>query len=63
MTPLTGLPPLSFTVACSAVANAVLMSALCGVPAVVTMLAAASCVIGQTEAGRVATPVQLAITV
>ena len=33
VTPLSKLPPLSFTVACSAVANAVLTVALCGVPA------------------------------
>src|SRR5437870_5242379 len=36
--PLTGLPPASFTVACSAVANAALMVALCPEPAVVVML-------------------------
>ena len=41
VTPLIGLPPVSFTVACSAVANAVLMVALCGVPAVAVMLAGA----------------------
>jgi hypothetical protein len=39
-TPLTGLLLASFTVACSAVANAVLTVALCGVPAVAVMLAA-----------------------
>jgi hypothetical protein len=38
--PLTGLLFASFTVACSAVANAVLTVALCGVPAVAVMLAA-----------------------
>src|ERR1019366_5270915 len=32
VTPATGLPPLSFTVATSGAANAVLMAALCGVP-------------------------------
>jgi hypothetical protein len=39
-TPLTGLLLASFTVACSAVANAVLIVALCGVPAVAVTLAA-----------------------
>ena len=34
VTPCTGLPPLSFTVATSAAANAVLIAALCGVPLV-----------------------------
>src|SRR4029077_20804965 len=37
--PETGLPPLSFTVACRAVANAALTVALCGVPAVAVMVA------------------------
>ena len=40
-TPETGLPNESLTVACSAVANAVLMLALCGVPAVAETLAGA----------------------
>ena len=40
--PLNGLLPASFTVACSAVANAPLIAALCGVPAVAVMLAAAA---------------------
>jgi hypothetical protein len=38
--PLTGFPPLSFTVACRAVANAELIAALWGVPAVAVMEAA-----------------------
>src|SRR5258708_624093 len=38
VTPLIGLPVASFTVACSCVANAVLMVALWGVPAVAVML-------------------------
>jgi hypothetical protein len=41
VTPLTGLLLASFTVACSAVPNAVLTVALCGVPALAAMLAAA----------------------
>ena len=40
VTPCTGLPPLSFTVATSAAANAVLMAALCGVPPVAVIDAA-----------------------
>jgi len=39
-TPLTGLLSESFTVACMAVANAVLTVAVCGVPAVAVTLAA-----------------------
>src|SRR5258708_2708225 len=38
VTPLTGLLAASFTVACSCVANALLMDALWGVPAVAVML-------------------------
>ena len=38
LAPLTGFPPLSFTVACRAVANAVPMVALCGVPAVAVIV-------------------------
>lgn len=42
VTPLTGLFPESFTVACSCVANAVFTVAFCGVPAVAVMLAGAA---------------------
>jgi hypothetical protein len=38
VTPLRALPPASFTMACKAAANTVLMVALCGVPAVAVML-------------------------
>src|SRR5438132_14126066 len=38
LAPLTGLPQKSFTVVCSAVANAVLMVVLCVVPAVAVTL-------------------------
>jgi hypothetical protein len=38
--PLTTLPPASFTIACRAVPNAVLIAVLWGVPAVAAMLAA-----------------------
>ena len=41
VTPLTGLLKESLTVACSCVANAVLIVAFCGVPTVAAMLAAA----------------------
>ena len=37
--PLTRFPPLSFTVACNAVAKAIVTGVLCGVPAVAVMLA------------------------
>ena len=40
-TPATGLFPASFTVACKAEANAVLIAALCGVPPLALMLAGA----------------------
>jgi hypothetical protein len=39
VTPDTGLPPLSFTVATSGAPNAVLIAALCGVPLVAVTLA------------------------
>ena len=41
--PFTGLPPLSFTVACSAVAKFAPTVALCGVPALAAMLPPAAC--------------------
>ena len=44
VTPDTGLFPASLTVACSAVANAVLMTVLCGVPAVAVTLPVAGTV-------------------
>ena len=61
--PLTGLPPASFTVACSAVAKAVLMAALCGVPALAVMLAAAPALLVRPKLAEVATPATLAVTV
>jgi hypothetical protein len=45
VTPLTGFPPASFTVACRAVAKAIPSVALCGVPALAVMLAAAPAVL------------------
>jgi hypothetical protein len=44
VTPFTGLPLASFTVACSAVVNDVLIMALCPEPALAVMLAAAPAV-------------------
>jgi len=60
--PLTGLLLASFTVACSAVANAVLTVALCGVPAVAVMLAAVPAVLVRLKLAGVATPDTLAVT-
>jgi hypothetical protein len=63
LTPETGLPPLSFTVACKAVANAVLIVALCGVPAVAVMLAAAPAVLVSEKLAVGVTPTAAALTV
>jgi hypothetical protein len=63
VTPLIRLPPLSFTVACSAVANAVLMAVLCGVPVVVAMLAAGPTLLVKLKLAGVATPETVAVTV
>src|SRR6266849_5016960 len=60
-TPFTGLFPASFTVACSCVANAVLIAALCGVPAVAVMLAGAPSRLVNEKFADVA-PVALATT-
>ena len=61
--PLTGLPPASLTVTCSAVGYAVLIATLCGVPAVATTLAAAPAWLVSAKLVGVATPVTLAVTV
>ena len=63
VTPLTGLPLASVTVACSAVVNAVLIAALCGVPAVAVMFAAAPAVLVRLKLAVVAKPATLAVTV
>ena len=47
--PLIRFPPLSFTVACKAVGNAVLIATFCGVPAVVMMVAAGPVSVGEAE--------------
>ncbi len=63
VTPLTGLLKESFTVACSCVANAVLITALWGVPAVAVMLAAAPAKFVSEKFAGVATPATEAVTV
>src|SRR5258708_36709040 len=57
VTPLIGLPAASFTVACSCVANAVLMVALWGVPAVGVMLDGAPARLVSEKLAGAATPV------
>jgi hypothetical protein len=61
--PLTALPPASLTVACRAVAKAVPSAALCGVPALAVMLAAAPAVLVRLKLAGVAIPAALADTV
>src|ERR1700720_1363908 len=56
VTPETGLLPASFTVACSAVVNAVLMVAVFGVPPVAVIPAAAPAVLVKAKFAAVATP-------
>ena len=63
VTPLTGLLLESFTVACSWVANAVLIVALCGVPLVAAIEAAAPAVFVSAKFAGVATPATVAVTV
>ena len=60
--PLTGFPPL-VTVTWSAVANAVLMVALCGVPLLALMLAGVPAVFVKPKLAEVPTPATLAVTV
>jgi hypothetical protein len=61
-TPLTGLPPESFTVAWSALAKAVLIVADCGVPAVAVMDAGVPGVLVSAKVAGVPTPGALAVT-
>ena len=56
VTPETGLLLASFTVACSAVVNAVLIVAVCGVPAVAVIAAAGAAVLVRAKLAAVATP-------
>jgi hypothetical protein len=62
VTPLTGLLPASFTVACRAVAKAVLMMVLCGVPNVVVMLAAGPATFVRLKLAEAGTPGVVAVT-
>jgi hypothetical protein len=63
VTPCTGLPPLSFTVATRGAANAVLMAALCGVPLVAVIDAAVPAVLVSAKLAEVVTPPTVAATV
>jgi len=58
----TALPAASFTVACRAVANAALIVALCGVPAVAVIVAAGPGLL-VSEKLTVVSPVAAAVTV
>jgi hypothetical protein len=62
VTPLIGLLPVSFTMAWSWVANAVLIVALCGVPAVAVMLAGAPAKFVREKFAAAETPVTEAVT-
>ncbi len=61
--PFTGFWPLSSTVATSGAANAVLVAALCGVPLVAVIEAAAPAVLVRLKLAGVDTPVTAAVTV
>jgi hypothetical protein len=61
--PLTGFPPLSFTVACRLVVKATVTGEFCGVPAVGVMLAGAPALLVSKYAAFVVTPVTEAFTV
>jgi hypothetical protein len=63
VTPLKGLPPASFTVACKGLAKAVLIGALCGVPPVAAMDAGAPTVLVNAKLAVVASPDTDAVTV
>jgi len=63
VTPLTGLLPASFTVACSSVGNAVLIATLCGVPAVAMIVAAGPALLVSKKFAGAATPATVAVTV
>src|SRR5260370_27375640 len=63
VTPLSGVLLASFTVACSAAANAVFTVVLWGVPAVAEMLAGVGARLVRLKLAAVATPAVLAVTV
>ena len=62
VTPLTGLPPASLTVACSGVLNAVLVVVFWGVPPVATILAGLPALLVRLKLAEVPTPETLAVT-
>ena len=62
VTPLSGFPPESFTVACNAEPNAVLITAVCGVPAVAVMDEALPAVLVRAKLAEPLTPETLAVT-
>lgn len=62
VTPLTGLPLASLTVAWSPVVNAVFTAALCGVPAVVVTLDAIPAVFVMLNLAGAGHPATLAVT-
>src|SRR5258708_5995444 len=63
ITPLTGLPPASFTRARNATANAVFTGALWGVPAVAVMLAGGPGLLVRPKLAGAATPETVAVAV
>jgi hypothetical protein len=63
VTPGTGLLPVSRTVACSAVPNAVFTAVLCGVPAVAVTLAGGLAVLLRSKLAGVEIPDTAAVTV
>jgi hypothetical protein len=63
VTPPTGLPPESRTVATKGAANAVLIGALCGVPLVAVIEAEVPAVLVSAKLAGVATPDTEAVTV
>jgi hypothetical protein len=62
VTPPTGLFPASFTIACSCIANAVLIVALCGVPAVEVIETGAPAVLVKGKVAGFASPPAVAET-
>ena len=63
VTPLTGLPPASFTITASGAANALLIGTICGVPLVAVVLAGGPSVFVSEKFAVAVTPATLALTV
>lgn len=63
VTPLTALPPLSFTVATKGAAKVELMVVLCGVPLVAAIEAAGPGLLVSEKFAGAATPATVAVTV